>query len=65
MIENQDKLIHIHDNEVNNITECNLLHYITKSTKRAKNINRHNSHIIHGCINTRKGIEKFKNSDLY
>ena len=29
--------------------------------KRAKNINSHHSTILHGCINIRKGREKFNN----
>ena len=61
MIENRDKLIHIHDNEVKNISECNLLHNIINPHKRAKNINIHYSPILHGCMNTRKGIEQLKN----
>ena len=31
----------IHDNEVNNIAECNLLHDIPNLSKRIKNINIH------------------------
>ena len=54
-------MIHIHDNEGNNIAECNLLHNIINPPKRAKNINSHYSHIIQGCTNNRKGREKFKN----
>ena len=45
-------MIYIHDNEVNNIAECNLLHDITNHPKRAKNINSHYSHILHACMNT-------------
>ena len=41
VIENRDKLIHLHDNEVRNIAECNLLHDITNPPKRAKNVNIH------------------------
>ena len=51
----------IHNNEVNNIAECNLLHDIINPPKRAKILNIHYSHILHGCMNTRKGKEKFKN----
>ena len=50
----------IHNNEVKNISECNLLHDITNPPKQAKYLNRHYSPIIHGCINTRKGKPKFK-----
>ena len=51
----------IHENKVNKIAECNLLHIIINPSKRTKNLNIHYSHILHGCINTRKGTEKFKN----
>ena len=54
-------MIYIHDDEVNNISECNLLHDIINPPKRAKNINSHYSPILHGCMNIRKGISKFKN----
>ena len=50
---------HIHDKKVNKIAECNLLHDITNNTKRTKNLNKHYSPIIHGCMNTRKGKSKF------
>ena len=49
-------MIYIHDNKVKNIAECNLLHDIINNPKRAKNINSHYSPILHGCMNTRKGI---------
>ena len=61
MIENRDKLIHIHNNAVNNIAECNLLHGIINPHKLVKNINSHYSPILHGCMNARKGRAKFKN----
>ena len=48
MIENRDKMICIHDNEVNNIAECNLLHDIINLPKCARNINSHYSPILHG-----------------
>ena len=54
-------MIYIHDNEVNNISECNLLHDIINPPKRDKNLNSHYSPILHGCMNTRKGRAKFKN----
>ena len=50
----------IHDNEVNNISECNLLHDILNPNKSNKNINIHYSPILHGCINTRKVKVKSK-----
>ena len=50
-----------HDEEVNIISECNLLHDIINPLKRAKNLNSNYSPILHGCMNTRKGKEEFKN----
>ena len=60
-IENRNDMTHIHDKEVNKIAECNLLHDIINPSNHAKNVNSHYSPIIHGCINTRKSREKFKN----
>ena len=54
-IENQNNMTRIHDNKVNKITECNLLHDIINTPKRTKNVNSHYSPILHGCMNTRKG----------
>ena len=48
-----------HNNEVNNIAQCNLLHNMINSPKRAKNLNSRYSPILHGCMNTRKGKAKF------
>ena len=53
-------MIHIQDEEVNKIAECNLLYDIKNPPKHTKNLNSHYSPIIHGCMNTRKGREKFK-----
>ena len=39
--ENKNDMTHIHDNEVNNISECNLLHDIINPHRRAKNVNIH------------------------
>ena len=60
MNENRAKMIYIHENEVNNIAECYLLHDIINTTKRAKNINRYYCPIIHRFMNTRKGIARVK-----
>ena len=49
------------ENEVNKISECNLLHDILNPSKRTKNLNSHYSTILHGCINTQKVRAKFKN----
>ena len=51
----------IHNNEVNNTSECNSLHEIINPPKCAKNLNSHYSPILHVCMNTRKGKAKFKN----
>ena len=51
----------IHNNEVNNISECNLLHDKINPPKRAKYLNRHYYSILHGCMNIRRGKAKFKN----
>ena len=48
MIENRNKIIYIHDKEVNNLSEYNLLHDIINPPIRAKNINSHYSPILHG-----------------
>ena len=53
-------MIYIHNNEVNNTAEFNLLHDIINPKKRAKNIDIHYSPILHGCLNIRKGRAKFK-----
>ena len=53
-IENRNYMTRIHNNEDNNIAECNLLHDIINPSKRAKILNVQYSHILHGCINTRK-----------
>ena len=50
-----------HNNEVNNIAEYNLLYDINNTPKRAKILSSRYSHILHGCMNTRKGKVKFKN----
>ena len=54
-------MIYIHDNEVNHIDECNLLHDIINPPKRAKNMNRDYSPILLECMNTRKGRARFQN----
>ena len=51
----------LHNNEVKNIAECNLLYDIINRPKRGKKLNSHYSHIIHGCMNTGKGKANFKN----
>ena len=55
----------IHNNEVNNISECNLLHDMVNPPKHAKKLNSHYSPILHGCMNTGKGTTKFKKISFY
>ena len=61
VIENWNKMIYIHDEEVKNIAEYNLLNDIINPPKRAKYINIHYSPILHRSMNTRNGIVKLKN----
>ena len=42
----------IHDNKLNNISECYLLHDIINASKRTKNLNSHYYPILRGCMNT-------------
>ena len=51
---------HIHDNEVNNIYECNLLHAILNTSRSTKNISIYDYTFLHGCMNTCTGRAKFK-----
>ena len=64
MIENQAKIIYIHDNEANSIAEWNLLHDIINTSKRAKNINSHYSPILNWYMIIIKGRVKFKNFQI-
>ena len=48
-----------HENKVTKISEFNLLHGILNPSKITKHLNSYYSHIIHGCMNTRKGRAKF------
>ena len=49
----------IHESSVNKISEYSLLHEIINPSKQTKTIDSHYSTIIHGCMNTCKGIAKF------
>ena len=60
-IEIQNGMTYIHDNKVNKISECNLIHYTINPPKHTKHLNDHYSPIIHGCMNTRKGKANFSN----
>ena len=53
-------MTHTNINKVNNIAECNLLHYILNPLKTPQKLNNHYYSILHVCINTRKGKAKFK-----
>ena len=48
-----------HDNKVNNMSEGNLLHVMLNPSKRIKIMNSNYSPILHVCMNTCKGKEKF------
>ena len=54
----------IHNKEVNNIAEYNLLHDNLIHFLNAKKFNIHYSPNIHGFMNTRKGKAKFKNYQI-
>ena len=50
----------IHDDEVNKLAECNLLHDIINPPKLTKIFKIHCSPILHGYINTRRGRESLR-----
>ena len=50
----------IHDNEVNLISDYNLLYDILNTSKYTKIKNKHYSHILNRCMNTREGKSRFK-----
>ena len=50
--------------KVNTLYECNLLHDIISPPKHTKQLNICYSSILQGCMNTRKGKEKFKNFQI-
>ena len=50
----------IHDNDKNNIAECNLLHDILNYYKFVKGANYHYYPRLFGCINTRRGKARYK-----
>ena len=49
----------VHDNNVNNIAECNLLHDMLNPSKFSKTINSHYSPKLHRYINTCRGEATF------
>ena len=58
-------MMRIHNNEVKNTAEWNLLHDIINLNKCANIFNSHCSPFIHVCMNTRKGKSKFKTFASY
>ena len=63
-IEKRNDMIHIHDKELNTISEFNLIYNIINPPKRAKILNMHYSPIIHGCNNTIIVITRFNNFQI-
>ena len=57
-------MVCIHENEVNKIAEWNLPHDILNPSEHSKILNGHYYHILHGCMNSRKGRETFKNFQI-
>ena len=55
----------IHNDEVKNIAECNVLHDIINPPKQAKKLNSHYSPILHAFMNTRKSKAKLKTFASY
>ena len=51
----------IHKNEVNKISEFNLLHDIINPPEHTKTFNSHHSTILSRCVNIQNGRAKFKN----
>ena len=50
----------IHNNKINNISEWNLPYDILNPSKHTGNINSHYFPILCGCMNMRRGGEKYK-----
>ena len=63
-IEIHNGMTFIHGNKVNKSDKCNLLHDILNPPKRTKKLNNKYSPILHVCMNTIKGKEKFKNFQI-
>ena len=59
-IEYQNGMTRMNDNEINNISECNLLHDIINPPKRTKKLNSRYYPILNGYMHTRKGKANFK-----
>ena len=58
-------MVFMHANKVNNTFECNLLHDIINTPKHTKKSNIHYSHVLHRCMNTRKGKSRSKTFETY
>ena len=54
-MKSQNDMKLIHDNNVNNIAACNLIHDIPNPSKRTKHLNIYYYPIIDGGMNTRRG----------
>ena len=63
-IKNRNDMTCIHNNEVNKISEWNLLHDIINPTKQNKKLNIHYYPILNVCINTRINRAKLKNFQI-
>ena len=62
--ENRNYMTRMHDNKVNNIAECNLIHHTVNHTKLTKTLNSYYSLILHVCMNNIKSKAKFKNFQI-
>ena len=49
----------MHENKINKIYECNLLHDILNPSIQTKHFKSNYSPILHGYMNTQKGRTKF------
>ena len=52
----------IHENDINDISECSLIYDILNISKCKEKS--HYSPILHGCMNARRGREKCKNMNF-
>ena len=50
----------IHDHEINNIAEYNLIHDMLNYSKRIKNNNSHYYHILNVCMDICRGKKNYK-----
>ena len=45
----------MHENQVNKVSECNLLHTTLSPSNHIKTLNSHYSPFLNGCMNTQTG----------